>query len=115
MSPVSKETKEKRERSIRTKKFLYYLDEILVLLSSTVAVIFTDAIQKRAMGKQAGTGDIMLDWVNVIISAIMAIITYGSMYTKFKYNDESKPPLPKRVANAMLQGIAWQNIVSSIK
>jgi hypothetical protein len=91
------------------KKIKYFLDEAIVLLFSIGAIMLSEAVKKRMSGEKAVSGDIYYDWLNVIISGIIAIIVYSSMYIKFDTNFKDKPPLIKRIANAILQGIAWQS------
>ena len=95
----------------KKQRVIYYIDEFIVLLFSIIGVIFSEVVNKKAKGLVIDTGDIALDWLNVLISSLLAIIVYSTMNIQFVYNDRAKPPLIKRVANALLQGIAWQSIV----
>ena len=92
-------------------RIVYYLDEMSILFFSVVAVVFSDAITKRARGQLASIDDLALDWLNLLISALLALLTYGMLNTKFKYNDNKKPPYYKRLSNSILNGIAWRAII----
>jgi len=96
-------------------KILYFLDEFVVLVSAIGAIMLSEAVQKRISGERAMVGDVYFDWLNVVISGIIAIIVYSSMYIKWNPEFTDKPPLIKRMASAILQGIAWQSIVSWAK
>jgi hypothetical protein len=109
---LEKQFQEKAERKeLRRKKAFYYLDEFSIFLFSVAAVIFADAIDQRIKGRNASAEVILLDWLNVLISIFLAIITYGAVHTQFKYSDEDKAPYFKRASTALLQGIAWRSIV----
>jgi len=97
------------------KKILYYIDEIVVLFAAIAAIVLSEAIKKRMTGEVAQMSDVYFDWLNVAISSIIAIIVYSSMYIKFDPDFKDKPPLIKRMSNAILQGIAWQTIVTWAK
>ena len=99
------------KKALKKAKLLYYLDEISVLIITLLAVIFSDAISKRASGQVATSGDLLLDWVNLVISGILALVTYGTLHTQFVFNDKKKPPYIKRLTTALLQGIAWRSII----
>ena len=79
------------KRALKRAKIIYYLDEMSVLLAVLISVIFSDAIAKRASGQIATTGDLQLDWINLVISSFLALITYGTLHTKFVFNDKKKP------------------------
>jgi hypothetical protein len=100
------------ERKARRKaKVLYYIDEFSILLATLLAVVFSDAIATRASGGSATSGDILLDWVNMTISGILALVTYATLHTQFKFNDKKKPPYIKRLTTALSQGIAWRVVI----
>ena len=99
----------------RKQRIFYYVDEFVVLLFSIIGVVFSEVIGKRASGDIVNIGDVSLGWFNMLISSLIAIIVYSSMNIQFVYNDIVKPPLVKRISNALLQGIAWQTIVGSVK
>jgi len=101
-------------KALKKAKLLYYIDEFSVLLATLVAVIFSDAMAKRASGQLATSGDLLLDWMNLVLSGILALITYGSLHTQFTFNDKKKPPLFKRLSTAVLQGIAWRSIIGMV-
>jgi hypothetical protein len=111
MKPKKIETSaEEKKPSQNKQKIFWYIDEFIVLILSVAAVMASDAIMKKAKGGNIVAGDIFTDWLNVGISALLAIASYGTMYTKIKYNDSAKPPFIKRAANAILQGVAWRTI-----
>ena len=99
------------KKAIQRAKFIYYIDEFSVLVATLIAVVFSDAIGKRASGQVAVSGDLLLDWINLIISGILALVTYGTLHTQFVFNDKKKPPYIKRLTTALLQGIAWRSII----
>lgn len=99
----------------KKQRVLYYIDELVVLLFSIIGVVCSEVIGKKAKGEIVSSSDIPFDWFNMLISSLIAIIVYSSMNVQFVFNDNKKPPLVKRMANALLQGIAWQTIVGSVK
>jgi hypothetical protein len=101
---------EEKKSSSTKQKVIWYIDEFAVLLLSILAVVGSDAVMKRAKGQKVVADDVFTDWLNVGISALLAIVSYGTMYTKIRYNDSAKPPFIKRAANAILQGVAWRTI-----
>lgn len=108
-------TKNDLKKELSTKKRIYYFEEITILLVTLLSVVFSDAIMKRATGELATTNDILFDWVNLIISGILALVSYGTMFTQFTYTDKTKPPLIKRIATAIMNGIAWRTIIGWTK
>ena len=99
------------KKAMQKAKLIYYIDEFSILLATLIAVIFSDAIAKRASGMAATSGDLMLDWINLVISGILALVTYGTLHTQFVFNDKKKPPYIKRLTTALLQGVAWRSII----
>lgn len=99
----------------KKQRFIYYLDEFIVLVFSIIGVVFSEIIGKRASGEIVDISDPSLGWFNILISSLIAIIVYSSMNIQFTFNDNKKPPLIKRIANALLQGIAWRTIVGAVK
>ena len=110
MKPKTEICVEEKKSPQNKQKILWYIDEFVVLVLSVLAVVGSDAVMKRAKGERVVAGDIFTDWLNVGVSALLAIVSYGTMYTKIKYNDSAKPPFIKRAANAILQGVAWRTI-----
>lgn len=110
-STDSKEQEKKNKKLDTWKKFVYYIDEFSIFLFSILAVVIADAVGQRIKGKMASTDVVFLDWLNILISVFIAVISYGSTYTKFKYNDKEKPSYIKRASSVLLQGIAWRTIV----
>jgi hypothetical protein len=106
----NEEKKREKKEDIKL-RVIYYVDELSILLISVISVILSDAITKRARGKLATVGDLALDWLNLLISALLALLSYGMFNTKFKYNDNKKPPYYKRLSNSILNGIAWRAII----
>ena len=96
---------------LRRSKLIYYIDEFSILLFALVAVIISEAFVMRAKGQMATADVIYLDWVNLIISCILALISYGTLHTQWKYNDKNKAPYFKRVIGAFSQGIMWRTIM----
>ena len=105
----------KAEKKKVEKKRRYYIEEFTILLVTLLSVVFSDAIMKRASGELATTNDILFDWVNLIVSGILAVVSYGTMFTQFQYSNKTKPPLIKRIATAIMNGIAWRTIIGWTK
>jgi hypothetical protein len=102
-------SKEKR------KKIFYYLDEIFILLVTVSSVIFSEAVLNRAKGNNPVTGDVRLDLINLVVSSLLALMTYGLSYSDFRYTEEiKKPPLIKRLSASILNGIAWRSIIGGV-
>lgn len=99
------------KKQLRRSKFIYYLDEFSILMFALAAVIISEAFIMRAKGMAATTDVIYLDWLNLIISAMLALISYGSLHTQWKYNDKSKPGYYKRVISAISTGVMWRTIM----
>jgi len=95
-------------------RVIYWIDELSILLVVMLAVIFADALVKRAQGRPAALEDIFLDPLNLILSGVIGMIVYGSIVQSWKVRTE-KPPWPKRAAAAILQGIAWRTLVGAAK
>jgi hypothetical protein len=96
----------------RKKKIMYYVDELSVFIICIIGVALSDTIQKISDGHLATANDIFLTWPQFLVSSLIAIMVYGGMYTKWKYNDENKPAWIKRASSALLQGVAWRTMVS---
>ncbi len=103
------------KKKILFSKIRYYSDELIIFILLVASIMLADAIDMRVRGKQAVSGVIYFDWLNILISGILAIAFYGSMYTKWKYNDLKKPPLIKRISSAILQGIAWRTTTGWVR
>jgi hypothetical protein len=95
-------------------KVIYWVDELSIFLVVIMAVIFADALVKRSQGHPAALADVFIDPLNLILSAVIGTIVYGSMVQSWKVRAD-KPPWPKRAASAILQGIAWRTLVGSVK
>ena len=96
-------------------KIWYYVDELTILLFVLAGIVLSEAISQRAKGQMATWDSIYIDTLNLIISSMIALIAYSSMYIEFKYNDKQKPSYSKRAANALLSGIAWRTIMEGVK
>lgn len=96
-------------------KTWYYIDELTILIFVLAGIVLSEAIAQRAKGQMATWDSIYVDTLNLIISALIALIAYSSMHIEFKYNDKQKPPYAKRAANAILSGIAWRTIMEGVK
>lgn len=106
---------ELKRKAIRHAQLLYYIDELSILTFVLVGIVLSEAIAQRANGKLATWKDLHLDFLNLIVSSIIALITYSSMHIKFKFNDKQKPSYVKRAANALLSGIAWRTIMAGAR
>ena len=98
-------------KQLRKSKILYFIDEFSILLFALAAVVISEAFIMRAKGQMATTDVIYLDWLNLVISAMLALISYGSLHTQWKYNDKSKPAYYKRVISAVSNGVMWRTIM----
>jgi hypothetical protein len=98
-------------RELRRKKTLYVFDEISMLIITMIAVIFSEAYKEMARKGFATWGSVHLDSLTVILASMISIITYSSMNIKWRPNDSRKPSYIKRVASALLYGIAFQSII----
>ena len=107
--PTTDEKRE-RKRKLRIAKIWYYVDEFSIFLIVLAGVVLSDAIQKRAQGQLAGTGDLFLDSFNLVISAIISITAYASINTRFKYNDKGKPRWITRVSTGLGLGVMWRTL-----
>jgi hypothetical protein len=103
---------QKKARDAARLKVAYYIEEILVLTCTLVGIIVAEAIQKRAKGQPIGSGDLWLDWYNLLISTILALIYYGGLYTNWKDFERTKPALPKRIGTALLTGAGWKAFIN---
>ena len=108
----NQKTKNKNKKILNWNKAWYYMDEFIVLVFAILGVLASHAVMKRTRGQSITLNDIFSDWVNFAISALLAIVSYGSMYTKVRYNDDAKPPFIKRAAAAFLQGVAYRSVIS---
>ena len=97
-----------KEQELFWKKVKYYFQEFFVLFMTFVGVVLSDAMAKRQSGEMATVKDVFWDWFNLVLSAVGALVCYGVTFTKFKYNDNAKPPLIKRGITAISLGIAWR-------
>lgn len=99
--------KAKADSSIGIKKFVYYLDEFLILGVILISVISADAVQKAIKSLPVTGADFVTNIPNLIVSCMVAIVIYGSMYIR-PYSEKEKAPVIKRVTNAMQAGFAWR-------
>jgi uncharacterized BrkB/YihY/UPF0761 family membrane protein len=100
-------TKEKR------KKIFYYMGELCTLFVTLSAVLLSDIISSKGKaGNEIQVTDLNLNWVSLAVSAILALMTYGFAYSDFRYTEDAKkPPLVKRLSNAIMIGISWRSIL----
>ena len=94
---------------------MYYIDEMSILLISLLAVIFADSFTKLTMGKAVSWKDFAIGWPRLIVSCFAALAFYGTIHTKWRYNDKAKPEWCKRAATAILQGVAWRTLIGGVK
>ena len=99
--------KQKR-REILWKKIRYTLEEIAVLLCTIIGVITADAFEDMKKGGSPDIESIWKGWLNLILSCLAALMVYGTLYSKFGYNDKAKPYIIKRIATAFFIGTAWK-------
>ena len=103
---------QKKARDVARLKRAYVIEEVLVLACTLVGIIVAEAVKKRAEGKPIGAGDFFLDWYNLLISTILALIYYGGLYTNWKDFERAKPALPKRIGTALLTGAGWKALIN---
>ena len=99
------------DKQLRHSKLIYYIDELSILLFVMAAVVVAEAFVMRSKGQMATLEVVYLDWLNLIISGVLAIIAYSGLHTVWKYNDKSKLPYMKRVVTGISQGIMWRTII----
>lgn len=92
-------------------QILYYIDELSILLITFISVFLSDAVEHVSINGFDGEAELSFEWIEIIIAALLSVVVYASIHSKFRYNDESKPPYIKRVSIAILQGIAWRAVV----
>jgi ABC-type antimicrobial peptide transport system permease subunit len=93
-------------------RFIYYSQEAIVLIFTVIAVITSTAIEELKTKKLGDLSDLNLSVTSLFISILLALMCYGTMYSKFKYIEQaSMPPLIKRVGNSIMTGISWKTIV----
>lgn len=113
MSPHHHVTPEQKEaKRLRGLKRAYVAEEGIVLFCILFGIIVAEAIQKRAEGKTITQADFFLDWYNLVIASVGALIYYGRLYINFKDFERKKPALPKRIAEALLAGAGWKALIN---
>lgn len=110
--PLSDEQKE-QIKATKVRR-LYIFEEVCVLLCTLAGVVVSEALQKRAAGKPVFSGDFLLDLPNFVVSVVVALIYYGTLYSNFKDFSMKRPPLAKRISFALLTGVAWRTLTNSI-
>src|SRR6478609_8449820 len=109
----------------------HYIEEAVVFSSLIIAVMMADAVHKFVKGKIIGWHDIIANVPSFLVVVFIAIIVYGSMYSrpykgapktlKLKKLDETETeqkevtetdsamaPLQKRIMNAITHGFMWR-------
>lgn len=104
--------KRKEIDPLKHKKVQYYFDEAFILLIVLIGVISADAFHRAIHGRYITMEDFTSNIPMLIISALIAVIVYGSMYTR-PYSDKQKAPLPKRMGAALTQGLTWRLLLSN--
>ena len=97
-----------KDKHEQAKRIWYFIDEALVFLVMFLAVLMKETIV--AMTKGDPVTNLIIKGPKILASVLIAIIVYGSMNESFKYNDKNKPPLFKRLAQAILHGLGWQSL-----
>ena len=98
-------------QSDKLKKAWYYFDELIVYFVMFIAIVFSDAVMKMIKDGTVTPHEFALNWVKVIASCLIAILALGTMNDSFIYSDKKKPPLAKRIYNAVLHGIAYKSLI----
>jgi hypothetical protein len=96
----------------RRQKTWYYIDELSILLITFASVFLSDAVNHITEFGFNGKASLTFEWVEILVAAMLSVVVYASVHSKFKYNDNAKPPYIKRASIAILQGIAWRTVVS---
>jgi ACR3 family arsenite efflux pump ArsB len=88
-----------------TNKVMHFVDEIVTLAFTAVGVLLSDYLQKPHLENSLP----QFTTTQIIISIIISIMTYGAMFSNFKY-DEGKVKLPflVRAGIAISQGVTWR-------
>ena len=94
------------------KRRLYYLQEVITLFATAIAVLFAEAYKEMLRRGFATWSSVNLNIPTLILAVMISVITYGAMNSNFKFNEERKPPFLKRLASALLYGFAWQSLIS---
>ena len=103
--------KAKADAPKKIKILINWLDEAIILGIVLLAVISADAFKKALSGLPVRWEDFLIGWPNFIISSLVAITVYGSMYVR-PYSEKEKAPFVKRAAQAIIQGFAWRLLFS---
>ena len=106
---------EKQKKEIFWRRFWYTIEELAVLLFTILGVITADAFDLMKHGTNPVIGDIWKGWLNMFLSCIAAVMVYGMLYSKLKYNDRTKPPIFKRMATAFFIGTAWKTYIGIVE
>ena len=91
-------------------KVLYYIDEAIILLVTFLSVLLSEAVETYALKGS----DVELPQMNIaviIVAGLASIVSYSFIHKTFKYKETDKAPRVKRIATAILQGIAWKTVV----
>lgn len=99
--------KARPDSSLTWKKFVYYIDESIIMFVILIAVICAEAVHKTIKGKHVTWNDFFIDIPNLIIAALISMIVYASMYTR-PYSEKEKARMSKRIGNAVMSGISWR-------
>ena len=100
-----------KKKELFWKKFWYIIEEFSVLFFTILGVITADAFDLMKQGGNPEVGDIWKGWLNLFLSCIASVMVYGMLYTKLKYNNQTKPPIFKRFATAFFIGTAWKTYI----
>jgi hypothetical protein len=103
--------KAKAGASIKVKHIVHWVDEASVLLIVLAAVVFADAFKKAIRGGDILWSDFSTSLPNLMVSSLIAIAVYGSMYTR-PYSEKDKAPFIKRASAAVTQGFCWRLMFS---
>ena len=100
---------EKEKTGVNWKKFFHFLEEILTLGFTVVGVLLSDWISNNNLKNAT----LNFSTTHIIIAVVISIMTYGAMYSDFRYEEEKKkPPFLKRAGNAIMQGVAWRTFTN---
>jgi hypothetical protein len=89
----------------------HYLEEIILLATTVLAILAADLVQKAMRGEKILNDDLNLQLANIITSSVLALIVYGKRYSNFKEIGRTKPSFLLRMSDAIIYGIGFKGIV----
>lgn len=103
--------KAKPTSSITVKKLVYFLDESIIFAVTVATVIFSEALLKALSTGVISASMQHVSWNKIIVASFVSIMIHGTTNNSFKYNDNDKPPMMKRIYQAVKEGVFWKTVV----